>query len=240
MLNGLISLIRLVSFFGMFVFIVRAVSALNKGKDAKPHAIGLATCFCLLIVCGIISPAKKPTSEPTRTDTSGEVAEESSPIEYTPVQEMFLSVNKNYTRDDAIEAVVGEGLVYTEREYTDSTVIKAAWTEDVARQSRGKMGESIEYHFDSDTGDLEYTEYSTGYFISGLDYNYGVYWDLRSQDPQNEYSGYYVNDLLSQDDGAVITYSNGNQKKTHYHKMDTKEDVLNFIIAECEKRKEAE
>ena len=73
-------------------------------------------------------------------------------------------------------------------------------------------------------------EYNHNLMIALL-YNYGIYWEFYEKQPNNIYSGYYYYEAGDdKNDGIVIRYSNGYEKKTSYHKVSSADNALLAVI----------
>lgn len=169
------------------------------------------------------TPKSTSTPKPTATPSPTPIA-----VEYDALQEVFMSFSDSTTEEDVLSAIGSYGLSYTREEYNGtpkSFEYKVAYTDGVAKQKYADSGDSVEITFNKDDGSFMYVEYNHN-FKSAFLYNYGTYWDLREETPQNSYSGYYWREAGKTTGGITITYSNGNGHETGYHAVDTAAEAI--------------
>lgn len=167
----------------------------------------------------------------TSTESNSTSADNSTaPREYDALQTIFLNLTTTTTEDELIQIIQDNGVVYTEESYNGdpgSTAYKIAYTEGAAQQSHADSGDYLQVDFNADDGSFMYAEYGQkDSFRIALFYNYGIYWDFRETAP-GVYSGYYYYTAGdTSKTGITIKYSNGNEVKTAYHKVDSAEEAL--------------
>ena len=106
---------------------------------------------------------------------------------------------------------------------------KIAYDKDVALQKYGSSGDYLSISFNVNDGSVMTIEYHKN-LTTALLYNYGTHWDFREKSPNNQYSGYYYQLDPMKTDGTEIKYSNGNTKKTGYHRVDSADSALSGIL----------
>ena len=157
---------------------------------------------------------------------------------YDNLQKVFLAITPKTTIKDVYSFIKRYDFCYSSKEYRGSktTCYRLAYNDDVAKQSYGETGDSIEITFDTD-GILKYAVYfNTKAFYSDDIYNAilyvsGTYWDFSENGMDGDYSGYYGHKQdFKNDDGITIKYKNGNSKKTDYYSFDSAISVINLII----------
>ena len=173
------------------------------------------------------------TTEPAQIETTVEFM---PVIEYDALQCMFMAFTLNTTEEDVMNLINEYGLEYSTKEYNGtpkSIKYKIAYDKGVTPQSHADSGDYIEISFDITDGTLLHAEYhNSNAFKTAILYGYGTYWDFRSDEPNNQYSGYYYHEPGTSKGGITIEYSNGRSTETGYHQATSAEDALVNILAQ--------
>lgn len=157
---------------------------------------------------------------------------------YDELQSLFLNVDFDSTYENVKKMIDDTGLPYTEQEYNGSKglgkeiKICIAYTQGAALQRYADSGDRLDITFQKDSGKLMTMEYVPEHGnTAALVYSFGVWWSFMEDEPDNDYSGYYVNAYTdAKRGGIVIYYNNGNSTKTPYYRYEDKETVLNTVI----------
>lgn len=163
--------------------------------------------------------ATEPSEESTEAvteleiETAEQIATEAAAVEYDSLQTIFLSVSDSFTASDLMDLVSEYDLVYMEKEYTDSTTYKVAYSDDVAKQSHATDGDNLKFSFNED-GILNSAEYfNEGLFVSAL-------YNDSSAGYEYAYTDYSTSAVL-RDDG-----SRSGLAETNYYEAESIEDAL--------------
>lgn len=155
--------------------------------------------------------------------------------EFDELQTIFLAITPDTCTEEIEKAITEFALCYTCREYNKSgggksISYKIAYSDGVAKQSHADYGDYLDIDFDKENGKLMTAEYfNQESFNSALLYCYGVWWDFSNSNAEN-YSGFYLIDRRSGENGLTIKYTNGNETETHYFPYETSEEVIQHII----------
>lgn len=164
-------------------------------------------------------------------ETTGEVI---PTIEYDALQSMFITFTLETTEENVMKLISEYGLEYSSEKYNGrpkSIQYKIAYNKEVVPQRYADEGDHIEISFNIDDGTLLHAEYyNSKAFKTAILYGYGTYWDFRSDEPNNPYSGYYYHEPGVTENGITIEYSNGRSTETGYHQAASAEEALMNIL----------
>ncbi|MBE6085189.1 MAG: hypothetical protein E7203_06970 [Selenomonas ruminantium] len=166
------------------------------------------------------------------TETNSSPAEGKVEKNYDTLQTIFTQINTTTKPSDIDSVIANNNLAFTKQEYNGTPkniTYKIAYDKDVALQKYGKSGDYVSISFNANDGSVMTVEYHKN-LTTALLYNYGIHWDFREKSPNNQYSGYYYQLDSTQTDGIEIKYSNGNTKKTSYHRVDSADSALSSIL----------
>lgn len=165
----------------------------------------------------------------TKIDATNQSTETSY---YDTLQNLFLTLSLDSTKEDLEGFVQQYDLPYTSKEYADNTICYiVAFTEESARQTHAESGDRLEVNFSQENGILTYAEYTSNtHSCSALLYNYGTWFYLNQKAPGGKYTGYYIIDPFSDKPGITIKYDNGNETETNYFRCDTAKDALQQVL----------
>lgn len=194
----------------------------------------LCVVFCISFAsCSNSNAQPESTTEPVQIETTVEVV---PVIEYDALQRMFITFTLNTTEEDVINLINEYGLEYSSKEYNGtpkSIKYKIAYDKGVTPQRYADSGDHIEISFNISDGTLLHAEYSNSNVLkTAVLYGYGTYWDFRSDEPNNQYSGYYYHEPGTSKGGITIEYSNGISTETGYHQAATAEEALLYILTQ--------
>ena len=158
--------------------------------------------------------------------------------EYDALQNIFMAVTADTTIEELWALISENNLPFTVQEYNGGKVTFCiAYTDGAALQRYADAGDHLEVTFDilgdnymSNENQLMTVQYVNGSWISALLYVYGTWYDFQEDDKGNDYSGYYIVDHFSKEDGITIKYENGNETTTDYFEYDTAEEVIQKMI----------
>lgn len=152
--------------------------------------------------------------------------------EYDVLQSLFLEISADTTAEELEAEIEASGLYYSAQEYKSSIKYVISDFEGAAAQTRKAPGDYMDVSFNPENNALQFAQYvnesCAGY--SALFYLCGPHYDFNSAATSNDYSGYYIFDALSKEDGITIEYSNGHSKTTDYFLYDSAETVINLVI----------
>lgn len=159
-------------------------------------------------------------------------------VEYDTLQTLFVSFTPDTTVEELENLIAEHDLSFTSQEYNKLSGGKTlkyiiAYTDGVAKQKYADSGDYIDVTFDKDNDlKLMYAQYCNLKAIgpSALLYCYGNWYSF-SDSNANDYSGYYLVNTLSREDGITIEYTNGNKVPTHYFKCSSAEDVIQELLS---------
>jgi len=142
-------------------------------------------------------------------------------VEYDTLQSLFVSFTPDTTVEELESFVTEHFLSFTSQEYNKLSGEKTlkyiiAYTDGVAKQKYADSGDYIDIIFDKDNDlNLMYAQYCNlkAFGPSALFYCYGTWYDFRDANA-SDYSGYYLVDSLSREDGITIEYTNENKVTT--------------------------
>lgn len=163
------------------------------------------------------------------TNTSDSTINEDS--DYDALQNLFLALSLNSTKEDLENYIQQYTLTYTSEKYADDTVCYVVtFTEESARQMHAESGDRLKVDFSQKDGTFMYAEYtSSTHSSSALLYNYGTWFYLNQETP-GEYTGYYVIIPFSDKSGITIKYDNGNKTETNYFRCDSAKAALQQVL----------
>lgn len=175
-------------------------------------------------------PAVTPIAQPEETDPE-------KVYEYDALQNIFMAVKADTTIEELWALISENDLPVSVQEYNGGkAVFRVAYTEGAARGKYADSGDYLEITFDilgdnymSNDNRLMTAYYVNDSWLSALLYVYGTWYDFR-EDNENDYSGYYIVDHFSKEDGITIKYANGNETITDYFCYDTAEEVIKTMI----------
>lgn len=198
-----------------------------KLAEKPPTKKELAGCGLFLLIfmaAGLFFAYTKDTEKESVVVT--EVENSQTPVKaeepvYNELQKLFFSLSFN-TSATHIENFLAANpqLKFTREGYNgtpNETTYRIAYTESVSQQRYGASGEHLSISFNQWDGSFMYAEYGDADFNETILYNYGIYWDLRENAPNNRYSGYYFRKIDGKDEGMEITYPNGYTTKTNFY-----------------------
>lgn len=178
-------------------------------------------------------------SELEQSSSSNQINSSKSEPEYDALQNIFLEIDYEYTADSLLNSIKKNELEYTSEEYTGEKIsgeticsgrinYKVAFTKKVAYQSHADNGDYLEVEFNIDNGTLMHAEYfNQENFATSLFYNYGIYYDFRYKESQNDYSGFYYWTYPDKDlSGTELKYYNGSVTTTKYSRCKTAQAAL--------------
>lgn len=148
---------------------------------------------------------------------------------FDKLQNCFISINEDSTKDDILKLINDADLEYTEGKYNGGIVtFKIAYTKGAAQQKYADAGDCVSVSFDNEDK-LQYVEYSNQLNLKiALYYNHGTYWDFRDG-MAKDYSGYYVYEPGKNTGGIIINYNNGYSQSTGYYPADDAITAINMI-----------
>lgn len=178
-----------------------------------------------------------PDIETSESTTISET-EDIKVVEYDTLQSLFVSFTPDTTVEELESFLTEHSLSFTSQEYNKLSGGKTlkyiiAYTDGVAKQKYADSGDYIDITFDKDNDlKLMYAQYCNlkAFGPSALFYCYGTWYDFRDANA-SDYSGYYLVDSLSREDGITIEYTNGNKVTTHYFKCSSAEDVIQKLLS---------
>lgn len=132
---------------------------------------------------------KEPSTIPEVDDETKSAPEV---VEYDTLQEIFMRISFDTTEDDIIRECEVNELKYDIKTYRGSKAKEYTLGYEYRSGRNPIVGDNIEVTFSTEDGSLAYAVYTKS-FVSAILFNYGSYWDLRSQTPGSSTSGYYVN-----------------------------------------------
>lgn len=160
------------------------------------------------------------------------LAERKATRNYDTLQTIFTQINTTTKPSDIESVITNNNLAFTKQEYNGTpknVTYKIAYDKNVALQKHGSSGDYLSISFNANDGSVMTIEYHKN-LTEALLYNYGTHWDFREKNPNNQYSGYYYQLDSMKTDGIEIKYSNGNTKKTSYHRVDSADSALSGIL----------
>lgn len=174
---------------------------------------------------------------PDSSETNSAGQNENMVYSYDSLQKIFIGITSDTTKDDISALIADNNLSFTVQEYNKVSggkklEYKLAYSEGSARQRHSEPGDYLEIVFDEDN---DYRIMSAHYVneknvaYSALFYNYGT-WHNFNDNMSEDYTGYYINDILSKEVGIIIKYTNGNEKETHYFNCGNAEEAIRKII----------
>lgn len=187
-----------------------------------------------------ITEVSIPDSEIVEPSTVPET-EEIKIIEYDTLQTLFVSFTPDTTVEELESFIAEHSLSYTSHEYNKlsggkTLNYKIAYTDGVAKQKYADSGDYIDINFDEDNDlklmDAQYCNLKA-IGPSALLYCYGNWYDFSDKNAE-DYSGYYLVNTLSREEGITIQYANGNKTTTHYFKCSSAEDVMQKLLSSIE------
>lgn len=181
-------------------------------------------------------PAVTPMTQPEETDPE-------KVYEYDALQNIFMAVTADTTIEELWALISENELSVTAEEYSKfhggkKVVFCIAYTDGAARQKYADSGDYLEITFDiigdnrmSNENRLMSAEYVNINCspCAGFYYQYGT-WKEFDEDIENDYSGYYIIDGYSKEDGITIRYSNGYEKTVPYFRQNSAEEVIQTMI----------
>ncbi len=158
-------------------------------------------------------------------------------VEYDTLQTLFVAFTPDTTVEELESFITEHSLSFTSQEYNKLSGGKTlkyiiAYTDGVAKQKYADSGDYIDITFDKDNGlKLMYAQYCNLKALgpSALFYCYGNWYDFSNSNAE-DYSGYYLVNTLSREDGITIEYTNGNKVTTHYFKCSSADDVVQKLL----------
>jgi len=202
-----------------------------------------------LVACGKTTTAAEPEPEETVQSqaTTQEPAatlmtqpEESEPepekvYEYDALQNIFMAITEDTTIEELWALILENDLFVTAQEYNGGEVVFGiAYTEGAARQKYAEPGDYLNVTFDI-LGD---NYMSNDNRLASVEYvNDSWFWacfftDRAFEDNKvvGDYSGYYIEDSFTKEDGIIIKYANGHESVTNYFRYDSAEEVIQKMI----------
>ena len=171
------------------------------------------------------------TTEPVQIETTVEAV---PTVEYDALQKVFIGFTLDTTQEDVMNLINEYGLEYSSQKYNGtpkSIQYKIAFDKGVTPQKYADEGDHIEVSFNVADGTLLHAEYfNLKAFKTAVLYGYGTYWDFRSDEPNNQYSGHYYHKPGDTKGGITIKYSNGRSSETGYHQATSAEDALLNVL----------
>ena len=253
------AIIGILSLLGFIVCIIMTVINAIRKKPVKQAALGIAVCFVVFAVAVAITPADDSNNvntvetnhavdvvEVTETTKHTEVVATTEPVqiettveavptvEYDALQKVFIGFTLDTTQEDVMNLINEYGLEYSSQKYNGtpkSIQYKIAFDKGVTPQKYADEGDHIEVSFNVADGTLLHAEYfNLKAFKTAVLYGYGTYWDFRSDEPNNQYSGHYYHKPGDAKGGITIKYSNGRSSETGYHQATSAEDALLNVL----------
>ena len=167
--------------------------------------------------------------------------------EYDALQTIFVKISADTTIEQLWAFISENDLSVTVQEYNKSggggnkVIVQIAYTDGAARQKYGDSGDYLRVSFDeigshymSNDNRVMSAEYVCSAGLTALFYNYGTWYSF-SDSMDGDYSGYYLVNPLSKDDGITIQYTNGNKATTNYFLCDSADEVIQQIIDSVKK-----
>lgn len=209
--------------------------------------------FDVYYMDGVVKRVEKDGEElypnPEPEDPEVKEPEESNAIEqnhektydFDTLQSIFVGITAETTIEDLKSMISEKSLSFTVQEYNKAgggkeVVLMIAYTDGAALQKYAESGDSIEIAFDkidnnslSDNNRIMSAYYTNASSLSALFYNYGTWYDFR-EETEGDYSGYYIVDHFTKEDGIKIQYDNGNETTTCYFRYNSADEVIRKII----------
>lgn len=223
---------RLLSFIlsaGLILSLAACEKATTNGETTKPEPKE-------------VLQTQEP-EQPSENSAATPTEEAEKVYNYDALQSIFMEITKDTTTEELWALISENDLSVTAEEYNklhggEKVVFCIAYTEGSAQQKYADSGDYLEVTFDilgdnfmSNENCFMSAEYvSTNYALcSGFYYEYGT-WREFDEEAENSYSGYYIIDGFSEENGITIQYSNGYEKTVPYFRQNSAEEVVQKMI----------
>lgn len=176
----------------------------------------------------------KIEEKPIKDQETKPETKEVKKVEYDNLQKVFLAITEDTTEEEILALISEFGLEYTVQDYNGTPKTnhyKLAYEQDVALQRYAEEGDNLEISFNKEDASLMYAEYFNHVsFKAAIYYRYGIHWEFREEEPNNNYTGYYYHTPGESKGGITIKYNNGYSTETGYHDVNSGEDALANIL----------